>query len=64
VVYEPHDFVVVLRLFVAYAPALNNFECTIGFTPAISMALSALSITCGCGSTILIYATNKNNIVD
>ena len=26
---------------------------TIGFTPAISMALSALSITCGCGSTIL-----------
>lgn len=26
VVYEPHDFVVVLRLFVTYAPALNNFE--------------------------------------
>ena len=31
VIYKLHDFVVVLRLFVAYTPALNNFELGEGY---------------------------------
>lgn len=31
VIYKLHDFVVILRLFVAYAPALNNFELGEGY---------------------------------